>query len=69
MSYCTADCMRPGSDADSPIRVAFIAGEGQLFMVKEGELVTPRYRVAKISDEVVELTDVIDNSTRRLALR
>jgi len=55
--------------ADGPIRVAFIAGEGQLFMVKEGELVTPRYRVAKISAEVVELTDVVDNSIRRLALR
>jgi hypothetical protein len=52
-----------------PIRVAFIAGEGQLFMVKEGETVTPRYRVARISAEVVELTDVIDNSVRRLALR
>jgi hypothetical protein len=57
----------PGDDG--PIRVAFIAGEGQLFMVKEGETVTPRYRVAKISAEVVELTDVIDNSIRRLALR
>jgi hypothetical protein len=57
----------PGEDG--PIRVAFIAGEGQLFMVKEGETVTPRYRVAKISAEVVELTDVIDNSIRRLALR
>ena len=55
--------------ADGPIRVAFIAGGGQLFMVKEGEIVTPRYRVAKISAEVVELTDVIDNSIRRLALR
>jgi hypothetical protein len=57
----------PGDDG--PIRVAFIAGEGQLFMVKEGETVTPRYRVARISAEVVELTDVIDNSVRRLALR
>ncbi len=55
--------------ADGPIRIAFISGEGQLFMVKEGETVTPRYRVAKISADVVELTDVIDNSTRRLALR
>src|SRR5882762_5642511 len=53
--------------ADGPIRVAFIAGEGQLFMVKEGETVTPRYRVARISADVVELTDVIDNSVRRLA--
>jgi hypothetical protein len=57
----------PGDDG--PIRVAFIAGEGQLFMVKEGDTLTPRYRVAKISSEVVELTDVIDNSIRRLALR
>ncbi len=57
----------PGDDG--PVRVAFISGEGQLFMVKEGETVTPRYRVAKISADVVELTDIIDNSVRRLALR
>jgi hypothetical protein len=57
----------PGNDG--PVRVAFISGEGQLFMVKEGETVTPRYRVAKISADVVELTDIIDNSIRRLALR
>ena len=55
--------------ADGAIRIAFIAGEGQLYMVKEGDLVTPRYRVEKISAEVVELTDLGDNSIRRLALR
>jgi hypothetical protein len=55
--------------ADGPVRIAFISGGGQLFMVKEGETVTPRYRVAKISADVVELTDVVDNSVRRLALR
>ena len=55
--------------ADGPVRIAFIAGDGQLFMVKEGETVTPRYRVAKISADVVELTDVVDGSIRRLALR
>jgi hypothetical protein len=55
--------------ADGPVRTAIISSDGQLFMVKEGETVTPRYRVAKISAEVVELTDVIDNSVRRLALR
>jgi hypothetical protein len=38
-------------------------------MVKEGDHVTPRYIVAKISGDVVELTDAIDNSVRRLALR
>jgi hypothetical protein len=54
---------------DGPVRQAFINGGGQLFIVKEGDTVTPRYRVAKISADVVELTDVIDNSIRRLALR
>ena len=55
--------------ADGPVRIAFISGEGQLFMVKEGDTVTTRYRVAKISADVVELIDVVDNSIRRLALR
>ena len=55
--------------ADGPIRIAFISGEGQLFMVKEGEMVTPRYRVARISADVVELEDLATNTPRRLALR
>jgi hypothetical protein len=54
---------------DGPIRIAFISGEGQLFMVKEGELVTPRYRVNRIAADVVELQDVNDQTLRRLALR
>ena len=55
--------------ADGPVRTAIISGEGQLFMVKEGEMVTQRYRVTKISADVVELIDLGDNSIRRLALR
>jgi hypothetical protein len=55
--------------ADGVVRTAFVSGEGQLFMVKEGEMVTPRYRVAKIAADVIELQDVTDNSVRRLALR
>jgi hypothetical protein len=57
-------------DADgNPLRTAIISGEGQLFMVKEGESVTPRYRVTKISEDVVELLDLATNAPRRLALR
>jgi len=55
--------------ADGPARTAIISGEGQLFTVKEGENVTARYRVAKISADVVELIDLTDNTVRRLALR
>jgi hypothetical protein len=57
----------PGADA--PLRMAFISGGGQLFMVKEGEAVTPRYRVARIASDGVELTDLIDGSSRRLVMR
>ena len=52
-----------------PVRIAFISGEGQLFMVKEGDMVTSRYRVAHISADVVELADLETNTPRRLALR
>ena len=55
--------------ADGPVRTAIISGEGQLFMVKEGDTVTPRYRVVKISADVVELLDLGTGTTRRLALR
>ena len=54
---------------DGPIRTAIISGEGQLFMVKEGDAVTPRYTVTRISADVVELTDVADHTVRRLALK
>jgi hypothetical protein len=54
---------------EGPLRTAIISGEGQLFLVKEGDEVTPRFRVAKITADVVELVDVNDNSIRRLALR
>ena len=57
-------------DADgSPVRTAIISGEGQLFMAKEGDAVTARYRVTKISADVVELLDLATQTPRRLALR
>ena len=55
--------------ADGLVRTAIISGSGDLFLVKEGDSVTPRYRVAKISSEAVELTDLTDNTPVRLALR
>jgi hypothetical protein len=38
-------------------------------MVKEGEPVGDRYRVERITPDAVELTDLLDNSTRRLVLK
>ena len=54
--------------AAGPVRSAFVNADGQLFIVKEGDTVLMRYKVTKISSEVVELTDE-DGTVRRLALR
>jgi hypothetical protein len=51
------------------VRTAIISGFGDIFLVKEGDSVTLRYRVAKISPDAVELTDLTDNTPLRLALR
>ena len=51
-----------------PIRTAIISGQGELFLAKEGDYVTPRYRVLRISVDVVELVDVETNATLRLVL-
>jgi hypothetical protein len=51
------------------VRTAILSASGQLFLAKEGESVTERYRVAKISSDVVELTDLAERITLRLALR
>lgn len=58
----------PGPDA-TVARTAFISGAGQLFMVKQGDQVTERYRVATITSDAVELLDLTDNTTRRLVMK
>ncbi len=54
---------------DGPVRTAIISGLGQLFLVKEGEMLGSQYRVAKISADVVELLEVDANTTLRLAMK
>lgn len=51
------------------VRTAIINARGQLFLAKEGEAVTDRYRVVRISANVVELVDASDGSVLRLALK
>jgi len=55
--------------AGGVVRTAIISAFGQLFVVKEGELVTERYRVARISADVAELSDVVDGTVVRIALK
>jgi hypothetical protein len=55
--------------AGGVVRTAIISAFGQLFLVKEGEQVTERYRVAKISSDVVELSDLSAGTALRFALK
>jgi hypothetical protein len=50
-------------------RTAILSGMNQLFLVKEGEQLALRYQVTKVSADVVEIEDLAENRTLRLALR
>jgi hypothetical protein len=54
---------------EGPVRTAIVSAPGQMFLVREGDSIAERFRVVRISADVVELTDAIDGSALRLALR
>ncbi|MBI3491355.1 MAG: hypothetical protein HY047_06180 [Acidobacteria bacterium] len=58
----------PGPDG-SPLRTAIISSQTQLYLVREGETVTERYRVTKISADAVELADLNNGGSLRLVLK
>jgi len=57
-----------GPDA-APVRTAVIDGMGQLFLVKAGEKLTPRFRVEAIGADAVEISDLETGTTFRLGLK
>jgi hypothetical protein len=62
----------PGPAGGAPVRTAIITGNGQVFLAKEGDTVTDRgveYKLATISSDSAELTDLRDNTIHRLVLK
>jgi hypothetical protein len=57
------------SGPDGPVRTAIITASAQLFLVKEGEAITSRYRVARILEDRVDITDTSNGSTHTLTLK
>lgn len=55
--------------AGEVVRTAIISGLGDVFLVKEGESIALQYRVLRIGGDAVELTDVGDGTSFRLALK
>jgi hypothetical protein len=50
-------------------RTAIISAFGQVLLLKVGDQIASRFKVAAIGADVVELTDTLDNTPVRLALR
>lgn len=58
-----------GVAEDAGSRTAIISGQGQLYLVKEGETVAFIYRVGRLSPESVELEDSTGGPPLRLFLK
>jgi hypothetical protein len=54
--------------ADAVVRTAIVSGLGDLFLVKEGEVIAMRYRVLAVEGAAVELFDMVEQSPLRLTL-
>ncbi len=65
----TLEGIAQSADRGSAALTAIIGGDGQLFLVKVGDLVTGRYRVAAVSSGEVDLQDLQGGPTLRLQLR
>jgi hypothetical protein len=62
--------MTTSQTPDGPIRTAVISAlSGELFLVKEGEMIATRYKVAAVAADAVDLSDLITGATRRLTLK
>jgi hypothetical protein len=62
--------MATNHTADGLVRTAVISAlSGELFLVKEGEMIATRYKVASVAADTAELTDLLTGATRRLTLK
>jgi hypothetical protein len=53
----------------NPRRTAILTLNGELLLVKEGEVFGGRYRLARVGADVAEIEDTTDNLTFSIALR
>jgi hypothetical protein len=54
---------------DGAVRTAIISGQGQLYLVKEGETVASIYRLGKVLPDSVDLLDTSGGPSLHLALK
>jgi hypothetical protein len=62
--------MTTSQTPNGPVRTAVISAlSGELFLVKEGEMIATRYKVAAVAADTVQLSDLITGATRQLTLK
>jgi hypothetical protein len=54
---------------DRTVRTAILSSPSGVLLVREGDDVLGQYRVAKITEDAVELTRVSDGTTLRVGLK
>jgi hypothetical protein len=54
---------------DGLVRTAIVAGLGDVFLVKAGDVFAGQYRVDHVSTDVVQFTDTTTSAASTLALR
>ena len=58
-----------GIAEDAGVRTAILSSTSQLLMIKDGDIVSAKYRVTAISADAIELSDIADGHVLRLALK
>jgi hypothetical protein len=58
-----------GMAEEADVFTAILSTPSGVFLVKEGEEVLSRFRISRVSADVVELIDLLDGSSHRLALK
>jgi hypothetical protein len=51
------------------VRIAMVNGGGELWLVREGDVVSGRYRVGRIAADAVQVEDNLDGTSRTYRLR
>ena len=58
-----------GIAEDAGVRTAILTSASQLLMIKDGDIVSAKYRVTAISADAIELSELTDGHVLRLALK
>jgi hypothetical protein len=54
---------------DAPAATAIVAGHGQVYLVRSGDVIPPAYTVVRVDADSIELSDGTNGTTFRLFMK